>query len=61
MVDGAPTFGPAEPLFGDLRLGERVVSFSRDGKRVLAAIPVGQRGPSLVTLVQNWPATVGLE
>jgi hypothetical protein len=53
--------GTPRPILGERRPDEPRLSFSRDGKRILAAIPTGEPEARTVTIVQGWPSTVGLE
>ncbi|MBI3844035.1 MAG: serine/threonine-protein kinase [Planctomycetes bacterium] len=52
--------GTPKQLFGNRALPRGAIAFSRDGKRLLAAVAVGDDPSDSITLVQNWPAAIGM-
>ena len=56
--DGKLDCSAPKPAFGGLELPSRVIAITRDGKRLLAAVPVNKDQGSTLILVQNWPAEI---
>jgi serine/threonine protein kinase len=58
MTDANIEFAQPKPMFGGMELPSREISVSRDGKRILAAVPVNKNRSQSLILVQNWPTAI---
>jgi hypothetical protein len=50
--------GATRPLFGGRALPAGPGTFTRDGRRYLAAVPVEEGAAPVLTLVTNWAAQI---